>query len=735
MRGKFFSGAVTVLRPLPAVLAGTPARLRDAALAERDRWGLWLPVLLGGGIGLYFALPREPAGWTGAAALAAATLLLPLGRRRPPLLSLGIVLACLSLGFAVAQWRTADVAAPVLQRDLGPVELTGRVVKVEEGASRVRLTLDRLEIARLDPAATPARVRISSSGSAAGDLAPGDWARGLVVLRPPPQPAAPGGYDFARRAWFERLGGVGFSLGAPRAIDAPAVRSEAAPRFEGWRLFWEGLRQEIAERILAVLPGERGALAVALTVGKRDAIPPETLDAMRDSGLAHLLAISGLHIGLVAGTLYLVLRRALALWPAVALRYPIKKWAAAAGLATAFVYLFLAGATIPTQRAFLMVGLVFLAVLLDRSAVSLRLVAWAAAAVLLIAPESLLSASFQMSFAAVVALVAGYEAYLERRARRAATEARDAGRALWQRPVAYFGGLALSSVIAIAATSVFAWYHFNRFAWVGLAANLAAVPLTAFLVMPLALASLLAMPFGLEAAPLRLMGQGLGLLIAVAKETASWPGAVQLLPVLPAWGLVAVTLGGLWLCLWRGSWRFLGLAVIAVGLSGAVWRTPPDLLITADGGLIAARTPGTGLALSPGRGQNFVREQWLRRAGQAEAAAWPPPGDWLRCDPAGCVYRRNGWIVALPQTPAALPKDCRRADLIVAPFPVPRGCARLGDTPARVIDRFDLWREGGHAVTLGEEGDLRIETVRQSRGARPWTGEGFRERIPRGENQ
>ncbi|MGP1253037.1 MAG: ComEC/Rec2 family competence protein [Kiloniellales bacterium] len=726
MRGKLFAQRSAALAPFLAALARAPVRLRDAALAERDRWGLWLPVFLGGGIGLYFALPREPAGWAGVTALAAATLFLLLGRRQPLLLSLGIVLASLSLGFAVAQWRTTDVAAPVLQRDLGPVELTGRVVKVEQSASRVRLTLERLKIERLDPAATPASVRISSSGSAAGDLAPGDWVQGLVVLRPPPQPAAPGGYDFARRAWFERLGAVGFSLGAPKATNPPVESPQHAPRFEGWRLFWEGLRQDIAKRILAVLPGERGALAVALTVGKRDAIPPETLDAMRDSGLAHLLAISGLHIGLVAGTLFVALRMALALWPAVALRYPIKKWAAAAGLATAFVYLFLAGATIPTQRAFLMVGLVFLAVLLDRSAVSLRLVAWAAAAVLLIAPESLLSASFQMSFAAVVALVAGYEAYLERRARRDAAQARESGRALWYKPAAYFGGLALSSVIAIAATSVFAWYHFNRFAWVGLAANLAAVPLTAFLVMPLALVALMAMPFGLEAAPLWLMGQGLGLLIAVAKETASWPGAVQLLPALPAWGLVAITLGGLWLCLWRGPWRLIGLAVIAVGLSGVLWRAPPDLLITADGGLIAARGSGMGLALSPGRGQSFVREQWLRRAGQAEAAAWPPPGDWLSCDSAGCVYRRNGWTVALPQTPAALPEDCRRADLIVAPFPVPGGCRRLQDDPPRMIDRFDLWREGGHAVTLGEDGDLRIETVRQSRGTRPWTGDGPR---------
>lgn len=728
------SPSLPSLPPVPASSFRFLELLRDAALKERERWVLWLPVVLACGIGLYFALPNEPPSWLGQAAAAGSLVATLLGRRRAAVFLPGIAGLCLATGFAAAQWRTAEVAAPVLQREIGPVGLSGQLVKVEPGQGRVRLTLERLEIDRLATDATPARIRISSSGLGAADLAPGDWVRGLVVLQPPPEPAAPGGYDFARRAWFERLGAVGYSLGAPQRGPPRTDRSAAPQTFEAWRLFWEGLRQRIAERILAVLPGERGALAVALTVGKRESIPPDLLDAMRDSGLAHLLAISGLHIGLVAGSLYLGLRRLLACWPALALRYPIKKWAAVAGWATAFVYLFLAGATIPTQRAFLMVSLVFLAVLLDRSAVSLRLVAWAAAVVLLIAPESLLSASFQMSFAAVVALVSGYEAYGERRARRDAIQLPEGGAPLWRRPATYLGSLSLSSAIAVAATTTFAWYHFNRFAWAGLAANLLAVPLTAFVVMPAALVAFLAMPFGLEAGPLWVMGQGLGLLIAIARETASWPGAVQLLPVLPTWGLVAVTFGGLWLCLWRRSWRYAGLAVIALGLGGALLRTPPDLLISSDGSLIAARGPDGRLTLSERSRQTFVREQWLRRAAQAQALDWPPDGDWLRCDAAGCIYRRNGWTVALARSPAALQVDCTRVDLLVAAFPVPRGCPGHGASAVIVIDRFSLWREGGHSVALREEG-IEIRTVRDTRGQRPWTrhpvvGEGDPQRKP-----
>lgn len=721
MKSKPAVGWLRFLGLVPGGLAAALGWLAGQFLAERDRWALWLPVALGAGIGLYFALPREPAGWIGPAGLGLAAAGIAAGRQRPVLLLLAAVAAAGAGGFAMAQFRTAWVAAPVLSRDLGPVELTGRILEIERGPSRTRLVLERLDVARLDPTATPARVRVSVSGSGADVLSPGDWVRGLVVLRPPPEPAAPGGYDFARRAWFERLGAVGFALGAPDRVEQPAGWPVERRTFESWRLFWEGLRQTIAARILAVLPGERGALAVALTVGKREAIPPDLLAAMRDSGLAHLLAISGLHIGLVAGAAFFGLRALLALWPAVALRHPIKKWAAAAGLVVALVYLFLAGATIPTQRAFMMVGLVFLAVLLDRSAVSLRLVAWAAAAVLLIAPESLLSASFQMSFAAVVALVAGYEAYAAWRARRDAAPAAETGRRLWERPAAYLGGVALSSVIAIAATGTYAWYHFNRMAWFGLAANLVAVPLTALFVMPAALIALLLMPFGLEAVPLWVMGQGLGLLIAVAYETASWPGAVQLLPALPTWGLVAVTLGGLWLCLWRRSWRLAGLAAVLLGLSGAAVRTPPDLLVSSDGGLIAARGPDGRLALSQTARNSFVWEQWLRRSAQTEPEPWPPPGGWLTCDSAGCVYRRFGWEVALARDAAALGEDCGRADLLIAPFPVPAACGRARDGPQRILDRYRLWRDGGHALTL-RDGSLTVETVRGDRGERPWTG-------------
>ena len=419
-------------------------------------------------------------------------------------------------------------------------------------------------------------------------------------------------------------------------------------------------------------------------------------------------------MGLVAGLVFFAVRAGLALLPSVALRYPIKKWAAAAAALGAFAYLFLAGATVPTQRAFLMLGLVLLGVGLDRSAVSMRLVAWAAFAILLLHPESLLSASFQMSFAAVTALVAAYEAL------RLKSLTRRGEMGLAGRAGLYLAGVALSSVVAILATAPFAVHHFNRLAWFGLAANLAAVPLTAFWIMPWALDAFLLMPLGWEAAALTPMGWGTEALIAVAETVAGWPGSATIVPLLPLWGLVLVALGGLWLCLWQRGWRVLGLAPVAAGLLTMTLHRPPDVLITGDGRLMAVREPHGELSLSSDRVARFSAGIWLRRAGQASASVWPTTGvaagGWLRCDPLGCIYRAQGQVVALVRDGRALAEDCRVATVMVSLEPVPR---RRCPGPEVLVDRFDLWRNGAHALRLGP-GAVDVESVRDHRGARPW---------------
>jgi competence protein ComEC len=684
--------------------------LAGAFAAERDRWFLWLPACFGGGIACYFLLPSEPPYWTGAiltlAALAAAGLY-----RRPEISIPLLAVAVFAAGLATATWRTAGVAAPVLERRHGPVFVLGRLLEVQPREGGVRLVLDRVAIERLAPAATPERIRINQR-RAGEPLRPGQWVRVRAILLPPPSPAAPGAYDFARAAWFQRLGAVGFALSPAQAIPPLAEDGDALSRYRVWL---GGVRQDLTQRIVAALPGPTGAVAAALMTGERGGIPGDVDAAFRDSGLAHLLSISGLHLALVAGVVFFAVRLVLALSERLTLFQPIKKIAAAAALLGAFAYLQLSGAAVPTQRSFVMAGLVLLAVMLDRNALSMRSVAWAALAVLVPAPESLLDASFQMSFGAVIALIAFYEAT---QARFAAWRA-NAG---WlRRGLLYLAVVTLTTVVAGFATAPFAAYHFNRFVDYGLVANLVAVPVTSLWVMPWAVAAFALMPFGLEGLALGPMGLGVDIVIATAVVVGGWPGAVSLVPAMPLWGLGAIAAGGLWLCLWRRKWRYAGAMVVGVGVLSPWLQTPPDIWIDQEGRLLAVRAADGGLFLrAPRGGGGLTAETWLRRAGLREALPWPgagaSAGGELRCDRLGCTYRANGYLVALPRDTAALDDDCRRADLVVTALPVEGRCpaARM------VVDRAALARDGAHQFWLGRNGAVTVAHTRAGRGERPW---------------
>jgi competence protein ComEC len=709
-------GAVPSRAPADWLALAAGELLRHCA-GERDRWVLWLPVGVGAGVAGYFSLTVEPPPWLGVAIFGMALVFAVLAARPSATWWSGGVIVTLALGslaggFAVAQWRSHWLAAPTLSGKLGPSELCGQVTWIERLPTGVRWVLGQPRVADLEPGETPARVRIRLSRRQAGTAAIGDWVAVRAVLRPPPAPAAPGAFDFQRHAYFRQLGGVGYAVGRARSIAAPPDAPSGA--ITGWRLGLAARRTAIADRVRASIDGPAGPVAAALMTGDRGAIPREVLAAMRDSGLAHLLAISGLHIGLVAAILFFGVRGALALAAPVALRHPIKKWAALAALAGAFAYLLVSGATVPTQRAFLMTGIVLVAVLVDRTAISMRLVAWAALAVLLVAPESLLGPSFQMSFAAVAALVAAYEG-LRGRFLVWRTEAGPA-----RRLALYLAGVGLTTIIAMAATAPFAVYHFNRIADYGLVANLVAVPLTAFWIMPWALAAFCLMPLGLDALALAPMGWGVEVVIATARTVAGWPGAVRLIPAMPAAGLALIVLGGLWLCLWRGRWRLYGLVLVVIGLASPAITRPPDILVAGDGKLLAVRAADGSLAFSSGRAGRLAGEMWLRRAGQSERRLWPrrdaSADGALSCDNLGCLYRAGERRVALVLDPRALAEDCRAADLVISVEPVGRGCRRA--VPA--IDRFDLWREGAHAVWLAADREPRIESVADWRGTRPW---------------
>lgn len=674
----------------------------DDARADADRWPLWLPAAMGCGIAAYFALADEPAPWLGTATLVLLLLAAAALRRRTLVRNGLLAAAAVALGFAAIQISAVLADAPRVERRMPATAVEGRVVQASPRENGIRLVIVP---ERIDgwQGALPGRLRITVSARL-GD--PGAEAGRRIAMRavllPLPPPAVPGAFDFPRQAYFQGLGGLGYATQAPRLLDGGGEGSGAAE-------WLSRLRQTMTDRIRAAIGGAAGAVAAALVTGERGAIPEAVNEAWRDTGLAHLLSISGLHISLVAGIVFLGVRTLLAAVPALALRRPIKKWAAVVAVLAALFYMLLSGAEVPTQRSFLMAAVVFLAMLVDREAISLRLVAWAAAAILLILPEALVGASFQMSFAAVLALVAAYEAGRER--------IRDwrAGSGTGGRILLYVGLVCFTTVVATAATTPFALYHFNRFATFAMPANLIAVPLTSFWVMPWAVIAVIVMPLGLEAWPLAAMGWGVEAIIRAADWIARWPGAAWTVPAMPDLGLALCTVGGLWLCLWRRMLRLAGVVPIALGLLSIGWSRPPDIVVDGEARAVAVLGP-EGYWVFETWGADIAVETWLRRAA-ADRATWPEvAGSVPGCDQRLCRLRARGERVVVARRRDALSEACRTAEVVIALVPMRWECGR----GVLAIDRRDLARGGAHVVRLGG-GRPVVETVAEARGRRPWT--------------
>lgn len=663
------------------------------------------------GIVAYFTLTNEPEPRIAIALMLAAIGVCLTLRNIPLGFVLGIAFLAFTAGFATAKLRTEMARAPVLAQELRYVPVSGWVEAHEpREKGRARILLRVISLADLPPGQLPYRVRVTLPAKNSHGLKTGEAVRLRATLQPPPEPVEPGAFDFARRAWFARLGGTGYATSRLEPL-------EGAPS-PPWRLrAWariDSLRAHVNARIRSALPGQSGAVAVALITGERGAIPPELTQAMRDSGLAHILAISGLHMVIMAGTVFWFVRALLALSPGLALRFPIKKWAAVIALAAATFYLALSGAAVPTIRAWIMMSIVLVAVMLDRPTITMHNVALAAIVILLVVPESLFDPCFDMSFAAVVELVAFYEWLSARKA----AGLHDVS-PLWRwlrKGSGLVIGTAATTLVAGMAVAPFAVYHFHRMAHFSLVANLLAVPLVSLLVMPMALLALIAMPFGLEAWPLKAMGAGIELIVAVGTWVASWPGAVSIVPQISGTALVLMVLGGLWLCLWQTHARAFGL-VITLGLALAPPGNRPDVLIERQGETVALWSTSGHLAFPPATAASYSVDNWLLADGDDRNAKGAADDSAFRCDLLGCIGTVKGKRVALIRHPGALEEDCRRADIVVVPFTVSKTCrSRV------IVDRRMLRAYGAHALYI-DGLSIRTETVAAGRGQRPWVPE------------
>ncbi|WP_374570515.1 ComEC/Rec2 family competence protein [Phenylobacterium sp.] len=703
------------MRRGPPSLGAVTAWLRAQTRLQADRWTLWTPVALGGGAAVYFALPREPVAavaW-GLLALAAAGLLA--ARRLAPnraVLALGVLCALFAAGFGAAKLRTERVRAPVAPADLRVTSLEGWVVDVASpGRGGQRLLIAPVRIAGLAPEATPIRVRVTLRGDVPVPT-PGSAVRMRALINPPPPPASPGSYDFARDAFFEGVGGVGLALTppAPATLDAPPwrLRVQMAVNRARWNL---------ARRIVEEMGPQTGGLAAAMVTGHKAFIPQAQVDDMRAAGLAHIIAISGLHMAIVGGFAFAAVRLLVAAWPWAALRVSGKKVAALAGLAAVCGYLVISGAPPPAERAAITAAVAFGAILADRRAISLHALALAAMAILILQPEAVTEPGFQMSFSATAALVALAEAW-----RAPAREINTPWpiRAVQAVGVWIAASLAASFVAGL-ATGPFAIQHFNRVATLGLLANLAVAPIVSFLMMPaLALGAALA-PLGLGAWPLAAARFAIGLMTKVAATAAGAPHSVLLVPSAPNWALAAAFLGILWLCLWRGPLRLAGLP-LALAVSLAPRGPPPDAWVAADGAAMAVRVGGEAVLLRPDV-KRFSAEAWAQRRGLQVRETDAREGRFActrwSCSPlAGVSPVAASWSVRPPGL-RGQESLCAGAEVLVMRAKAnPRGCVGVAVLAA------DDFRRGGAVELYRTAGGWRALWAQDLRGDRPWTARG-----------
>jgi competence protein ComEC len=616
---------------------------------------LLLPICVALGIGVWFGQALEPGVWAYGAA--GGILALGLGMMRHPLaLMPGLGMAAGAAGYLACGLRILIVAAPMLSQPYyGPV--TGRIIEIDRSSSdALRLTLDRVVLLDHGPETLPEKVRISLRG-ADQVFEPGSVVMVTARIAAPEGAVEPGGFDFRRMAWFQGLGALGYTA------NPVVVWAEPGP----WDSWINRIRARLSHAITASVPGDAGAFASGAMTGDRSGITAAVVQDLRDSSLAHLLAISGMNMAFIVSFVFGLIRTGLVLVPALALRVEAKKIAAVVAFGVAWFYLALAGANVATTRAFLMVSIMLGAVLLDRRAITLRSVALAALALMLpstgrlctrSAPETLLEPGFQLSFSATVALIAGFgpiEGAMRRRH--------------WAWPARALGLLVATSVLAGAATTPYAAATFNRTAPWGLIANLMTVPVMS-LVMGAGAMALILWPLGLSGIAFWAMGKASAWILFVAHWVAGWEGAVRMVPQPGPWVIPLLTLGAIFLVIWQGRGRLWFL--LPIGLAFGLWTLAerPVLLIAADGGLVGVLGP-EGRALSKARGGGFAATSWLESDGDGATPKSAALRAGITGKPSGdrsfAIGAGRGVILAGKGAGARVAEWCAKVDLVILP--------------------------------------------------------------------
>ncbi len=671
-----------------AVLGGWPGRVLGA---ERGRLFLFLPVAMGGGVLVYFDLTREPAVWVSGGLVGAAAGLLALVWRWPLPRGGAVLLLAAALGFGRAQVQTLAMPKLLVVPHHG-VTITGRVVGVDllPTGRRIRIAQPTLNGGAVQARAV--RVKLRRGDDIAVEA--GDSVRLRALLYGPSRPAYPGGWNFGRDQYFAGLGAVGF------AISPLDVTARAPP---GWFSALRQVREAIAARILRDMPLDTGSIAATLLTGFEDSIPPAERQDFITAGLAHILAVAGLHIGIVMATLYALARFIVGFSEFVLLRVPAKIVASVVSFVGGVVYAALTGFHVPIVRSLAMAALVLAGIIAGRRALSLRGLALAALALMMIEPQAVPGPSFQMSFSAVLALIAGYEAVGRRFSIGGASHAARLGR--------HVAALAFTSFLAGGASMPFAAYHFQQIEPYYVLANLIAVPLTALVVLPLGMAALVLMPLHLARLALVPMGWGIALILRVARLVGGLPHALIEISPSPGYAVALVAIGLALLGLLRSRARFAGIAPIALGVLAMTLGRAPDVLVSPTGNLAGVRDGAVVRIVEAGRVDKFTLAQW-RPVWAGDAVRHGAADDV--CDNGRCAFAAGRVLYLADRTAGA--GGCGSAAVVISPRPLRGTCRRHGRL---VIDRFSVWRNGAMAVWF-RRNRLVVRTDRTVQGNRPW---------------
>ncbi len=734
--------AVSGILRLPALLSMPlgPAPLRGDAAA-------WLALTFACGAILRLSVPLPPSAPALTATFPAAFLLAALALRGGH--ASAALAAALLAGMFWMDRDMADDARPrPLPANVGRVELEGRVVRIWRSAPRrVRLIVRITKISRIRPEYVPRTVRLTlmeGRRDANGKLPlPGDMISATARLSRLPGPVEPGGHDPARDLWFEGIAATGFLFVRDLEIRSNTECTGCGLRLHTARTL-ERLRRAIDERIFSVMGTEDGraaALATALLTGSRGHLPEDARKDLRRAGLAHILAISGLHLSLVAGLVFWLIRAGFALSPHAALHWPIRRIAAAAALAAALAYLMISGNSVATRRAFVMLAVVTLAVMLDRPAITMRSLAVAAWLILLLQPHMAIRAGFQMSFLAVAGLVAVYEtARWHRRRREGEGKAPAAQSHAWRilrKGMLFLGGALVSTATAGLMTMLPVAWHFHRLAAFSIAGNLVALPVLTLMVMPAGILALILMPFGLDGPFLLAMRQGLDIILAWSALVSARPGSVVHVPAMSPVAAGLILTGLAVLVLRRDAWRMTGLVPVLAGLLLPPAERPV-VLVDPQGRVAAFRNAEGRLVPVPGRAGRFALSRWLLSDGDGATPGQARSRPGWSCERRICRarFRPQGGrkdlrIVHVRERPwrkrrsmprpdgawlSALKAACAEADVVIADFPLRRLCRHVQVR----IDRFDLWARGAHALHIGRNGTLQMRTAADFHRHFPW---------------